>query len=929
MGREIANVWREIPNEMRPKIRYWVPAAAVDEDDLREELRALKARGFGGVEVVSLASIPQEFAEGEEAWGKERWLRMMEVIDDEAQKLGISVDYAIGPGWPIASPEIKSADDPAALRELTWGELTVPAGSRYEGALPRRRTVREEGEAELIHVLAYREAGDHVLDEDSYMDLSQNICGDTLTVNFPEGGGNYKVFAFYSQPACQKITGVTYAIDHLSAAGAKAQERFWDRIFERGDFPAMESLFCDSLEYQSLMDWTPGFIGEFESRRGYSPLPYLPVFGSTGFYPAWDIPGYRFADESLSARVNNDYAETLTQCYCENHLKELSDYAESHGKTVRYQVAYNKFFEEERCGLYVGIPENEALGRALLDGQRLMAASAHLGRKPRYSFECAAEFGHSYGQDYEDLFWWVKRSLMAGMNAQVLHGGSYSGKYTGSLSDGGKVPGTAWPGYDAFGGFVSNNWNRTLCVPHARGCLDAVARLNTVFRKTARVDLAVYRQSYKNDGLGNDFEYYPDGGKLANLGYSYEFLSDALLAHPNAKVCDRILDRDGAAYRALIIPWQEMVPTSMLMHTMVFLEGGLPVIWQGEEPKIPSYFSDSLSAEKLANWERVKKELFSHKNLTRVDSLSEVPAALKTLGILPRVAIDGKSDAMTAFREDGEKIYAAVYAYNRIGYDPNLPAGASTMYTAGTVKPGYTRPGESSGRALRVRIEGVGRVSVLNPWDGTAEPADFEEENGSMAGTVRIEEDEMVLLELDRLSPPKEVRKPRCGRNLPIKLDSLTLYPFGPLEGEDYSFLRSGISGEGIHVPDAKLVPWHRIDKKYLTFAGKGVYVFSAMLDEVIEDARYILDLGNVSDTFSVKVNGVPAPFPDQVMKRADLSGLLKKGENEVEVTVYSNLHNRFSAEDREIYGMQIKGSPRDYGIWEGEGKKLALKLIY
>ncbi|MEY8327188.1 hypothetical protein AALB47_25350 [Lachnospiraceae bacterium 54-11] len=45
--------------------------------------------------------------------------------------------------------------------------------------------------------------------------------------------------------------------------------------------------------------------------------------------------------------------------------------------------------------------------------------------KNRYSFECAAEFGNSYGQDYEDLFWWIKRSLMAGMNAQVLHGVSF------------------------------------------------------------------------------------------------------------------------------------------------------------------------------------------------------------------------------------------------------------------------------------------------------------------------------------------------------------------------------------------------------------------------------------------------------------------------------------------------------------------------
>ena len=38
--------FREIPMEMRPKIRYWLPSAAVDEADLREEIRQLKGAGI-------------------------------------------------------------------------------------------------------------------------------------------------------------------------------------------------------------------------------------------------------------------------------------------------------------------------------------------------------------------------------------------------------------------------------------------------------------------------------------------------------------------------------------------------------------------------------------------------------------------------------------------------------------------------------------------------------------------------------------------------------------------------------------------------------------------------------------------------------------------------------------------------------------------
>lgn len=61
----------------------------------------------------------------------------------------------------------------------------------------------------------------------------------------------------------------------------------------------MESLFCDSLEYEVKLDWTPDFPEEFEQRRGYSLLPYLPFIGLDNLYPACDLPGYRLEDKEI------------------------------------------------------------------------------------------------------------------------------------------------------------------------------------------------------------------------------------------------------------------------------------------------------------------------------------------------------------------------------------------------------------------------------------------------------------------------------------------------------------------------------------------------------------------------------------------------------------------------------------------------------
>lgn len=194
--------FREIPMEMRPKIRYWLPAAAVDEADLREEIRQLKARGFGGVEVVVLASVPEEIARGEDGWGHEHWNQTVAVIADETEKQQMSMDLAIGPGWPIVSPLITDTDDEAAAVELTYGETVVPAGTYVERRLPERRVTHPEGNVKLVTVMAYEEHGEKCLDADSYLDLTPYVEmteeTEMLRYDFPENEtGFWKVFVFY------------------------------------------------------------------------------------------------------------------------------------------------------------------------------------------------------------------------------------------------------------------------------------------------------------------------------------------------------------------------------------------------------------------------------------------------------------------------------------------------------------------------------------------------------------------------------------------------------------------------------------------------------------------------------------------------------------------------------------------------------------
>ncbi len=60
----------------------------------------------------------------------------MEIIVDEAKKYNLPVDVTNGPGWPISSPTLTSADDPGTSYEMTYGTAEVVAGDTYQAIVP-------------------------------------------------------------------------------------------------------------------------------------------------------------------------------------------------------------------------------------------------------------------------------------------------------------------------------------------------------------------------------------------------------------------------------------------------------------------------------------------------------------------------------------------------------------------------------------------------------------------------------------------------------------------------------------------------------------------------------------------------------------------------------------------------------------------------
>src|SRR4051812_37299220 len=164
----------------RPKYRWWMPLAYTDDNELRSELDDLAASGAGGVEVAPFY-VPGAGNQGnaflaQYGWGTPLWAHKMEVITDEAAKLGLIVDQTLGPQSPPTVPTLNSFNQPQAEQQLIYGREFDAAGTTRTGALPAPTTAPPSVTTKLCGAAV---GGDRVL---RVGNLGGFAAGDTVTV---------------------------------------------------------------------------------------------------------------------------------------------------------------------------------------------------------------------------------------------------------------------------------------------------------------------------------------------------------------------------------------------------------------------------------------------------------------------------------------------------------------------------------------------------------------------------------------------------------------------------------------------------------------------------------------------------------------------------------------------------------------------------
>ncbi|WP_406369089.1 glycosyl hydrolase [Streptomyces sp. NBC_00647] len=933
------------PRSVRPKFRWWWPDGLVDPDEIAREVDQIADAGFGGMEIAAVHHSIKDKSVLDTArhgWGSRSWRDGVEAALGRAARRGVTLDLTLGPSWPVAVPGV-TPDDEVAAQELAYGRLALAAGASYQGPVPAAVHEPESGVTRqtLVGVQAARvdtanstrkETG---LDLDSVRDLGTFVTDGTLSWTAPTDG-DWVVISYWQRGSAQQpesgphSSPAAYVVDHFSAAGTKAVTEYWDHAILSSSLrqllrTAGGAFFEDSVELETDgLVWTSRLPEAFEKHTGRPLLPCLPAL-------VLDKSNQVFAFEAqMTRQIRHDFWETVSELFNRHHIGALRDWAHSLGMRLRSQP-YGLQTDAIASAALLDIPEGESLGFKNLDDYRCLAGGRDMAGHTVLSCEAGAYNGTAYSTTWDRFLRTMGGAYAAGVNQTVLHGFSYA-----------TAPQVAWPGFAAFSPYngtagYGESWGpRQPTWKHVADISGYLGRVHRVLQTgTARADVAVFRQTgYTATGIGAS--WFTATG--VPLGWTHQFLSGPLLDLPGATVKQGRLAPEGPAYKALFIEgdfFYGSTPTLSVDDAGKILElarAGLPVVLlgafdQGLTPGVPA-------AGETEELHGVLARLLALPNVARVTDKAAVGDALAGLGVIPDARHATASTLLNAHRATAEADY--YYFCNgkhaetvkppvaAIDHDVTLRRNGSGSSVPYLLDPWsgeavrlarYTRDGDD----FTVRI-------TLQPGESTivalGRPGLFGDRHGSRPNVVATDADDALFttegLAVRASSPGTYTTRLDGGRSVTTTVRSVpaVVTPAGwQLDVDDWRPGTGATRTEHVEVSLTldTLLPWSGIPE-LADSAGIGRYRTTVDLPSGWTSAHGArLELGRVSDTCRVTVNGSRLPAVNRLNPVVDLGpGLLRRGANVIEVEVATPLINRLRVAQPTVFGGV---SRQDHGL--------------
>ena len=642
--------------------------------------------------------------------------------------------------------------------------------------------------------------------------------------------------------------------DKMSKA---ALDSHWEAMMEKildatgGKESGMRGVFVESWE-AGQQNWTPKMREEFQVRRGYDLMPWLPV-----------LSGRIVGSEEQTGRFLWDWQQTLSELQVENYFGHFQDICRAAGVTL-FVEPYGKWgnFQCSEAAQRAEVPMAEFWGGVSSASKKLpghgslakmVASAAHIAGNPIVGAEAFTTgpqdsrwLAHPYATKAGgDLMFasGINRFMLAAMPLAPwkdrLPGmtlGPYGSHFTPSQTwwnHGGKE----WSDYLARsqfllqqGGFVADVWS-------------------------SMDDQAPGKRSVKKpEGLPAGYDY--DASSFQTIG-RMQFDKG------------RVVLPSGMSYRLLVLPDTNLMTPQALQKIRDLVMAGAQVVGPKpvRSPGLEGFPACDEEVKKLAGeiWGDCDGKTVTEHSFGKgkVYWGKPLPEILAGLGIKPDFeVITANKDAMISYihrRTDDADIYFVANSKEReeevtctFRVDGRIPE----LWYADTGKieeaPAFTiRDGRTT---VPLHFDPAGSVFVV-----FRKPA---------AGTDRKAPGASPLQVVQELKGPWEVSfPPKWGAPERIRLENLISWADHADPGVKY-------------------------------FSGTAKY--RAAFDFRPEDSqRVFLDLGKVEVTAGVRLNGKDLGILWKPPFRMDITGALKPGSNELEVSVTNLWPNRLIGDEQ------------------------------
>lgn len=593
----------------------------------------------------------------------------------------------------------------------------------------------------------------------------------------------------------------------------------------------MDGMLLDSWECET-QTWTSDMEKEFARVAGYDIRPWMPA-----------LMGYVVKDPETTTRFLRDWRATINDLVVNKFYGRMAELGHRKGLSVTFETAggdvfpsdimeYFKYADIPMCEFWVHEPE-VFVGTLNFKPIKPTASAGRLYGKPRIAAEAFTSFQQTWDEQLSTLKEVANKNCVEGASYLIYQA------YTHNPSPDRLVPGSSFGDGIGTPFLRAQTWWR-----HMHDFNDCTARTSFMLERGKPVSDVLWY-------LGDEIDHKPDQEAPFPAGYKYDYCNPDVLLHRLEVKNGCIVTPEGISYRLLWLPESHRFLPETLEKMVEMVKAGATLV--GNIPEGMATLKDAKTSQR--RFDKAVDTLWGNqqekgvRNVGKGKVLSGMPLdeALKRLEITP----DLKAEEL-------------MWSHRQV-------EGADWYFVCAP------KGGNFEGDVF---LRAQGSVEIWNPVNGKIEQIPSEIIDGRTRIHLSLARTESRFIVVRNVKAKVATTKGVETRN-PLTAHWTLSIPKG-----------WGMDSQ-VELSELKPLQELPISEEAKAYSGTMTYRTTFNMGKINKKECYQLDLGRVEQIAQITLNGKQLPSIWTYPYKVDVTGLLKKGENTLQIEVTNTWFNR------------------------------------